>query len=169
MGYVHDTQMSHFIPPNMFATPVGTWTLAEASNLITLAKTAGDEAFTTLIPIRIEGNAAALKGLLLKSIDVWYKISTAAADDFATVELEKVTFTDAAAPTGAAVTVTLDTLHDTAGKRKANNLVGKMTITLTTPEWVDQNVAFYLKLVVDCAATTVFTFYGARANYTLRV
>jgi len=169
MGYVMDTAFSKFIPPSDFEIAVGTWTVGEASNLITRAKTAGDEAFTALIPIRIDGNSVDLKGAQLKSIDVWYGISTAAADDFATVELEKITLAAAAAPTGAAVVTTCDSLHDSASKRKANNLVGKMTITLTTPEWVDDDSSYWLKLVVDCAATTVFKFWGARANFTLRV
>jgi hypothetical protein len=169
MGYVQDTAMSKFISPDKFKIAVGTWTFSEASNVCKNVKTAGDEAFTALIPIEIESNSVALKGAYLKSIDVWYKISTAAADAFETVELEKVTFTDGAAPTGAALATTPDALHDSSAKRLANNIDDIMTITLDTPEWVDHNVAYYLKLVVDCAATTVFTFFGARANYTLRV
>ena len=91
MGYVHDTHMSQFIPPSEFQHSAGTWTISEASNLMKSARTAADAAFTTLIPIKVPSNSIAKKGAQLKSIDVWYAIGTAAADDFATVELEKVT------------------------------------------------------------------------------
>ena len=114
-------------------------------------------------------NDIALKGAKLVSIDVYYSIAVA-ADDFATVELEKITLgADDTAVSGAAVATTPDAGHDTAGERKAADTDHVMTVTLDTPEWIDDAVAFFLKLVVDAAATTDFVFYGARANYTLRV
>ena len=170
MGYVHDTHMSQFIFPSEFQHSAGTWTVSEASNLMKSARSAADAAFTTLIPIPLPSNDSAKKGALLKSIDVYYAIGTAAADDFATVELEKITLgPDDTAVTGAAVTTTCDTGHDSAAERKAVDDDHVMTVTLSTPEWIDDAAAYFLKLVVDAAATTVFTFFGARANYTLRV
>ncbi len=76
---------------------------------------------------------------------------------------------DDVAPTGAAVTCTIDTGHDTAAERLAVDTDHCMTVTLATPAWLDDGDAYYLQLVVDCAAGTVFTFFGARANYELRV
>jgi len=170
MGYVHDTQMSKFISPSLFDHSAGTWTISEASNIMKSARTANDSAFTTLIPIPLPSNGAGLKGALLKSIDVFYAIGTAAADDFATVELEKMTLgVDDVAITGAAVTTTCDAGHDTAAERYAVDDDHVMTVTLTIPEWIDDHAAFFLKLVIDAAATSVVTFFGARANYTLRV
>ena len=125
--------------------------------------------FNAYIPIPLPSNDSALKGSKLKSIDVYYAIGAGAADDFATVELEKMTLgADDTAITGAAVTTTKDAGHDTANERKAVDTDHVMTVTLTTPEWMDDAVAFVLKLVVDCAANTVFTFFGARANYEMR-
>ena len=171
MGYVHDTHMSQFIPPSEFQHSAGTWTVSEASNLMKSARTAGDASFTTLIPIPIISNESAKKGAQLKSIDVWYAIGTAAADDFATVELELVTLpADDTAVSGAAVSgVTIDAGHDTANERKAVDTDHCMTITLDDPAWIDDGEFYFLKLVVDAAATTVFTYFGARANYTLRM
>lgn len=170
MGYVHDTHMSQFIPPTEFAMSAGTWTPAVASNVVSLARGAADAAFIAFIPIPIPSNSSAYKGAKLLSIDVWYAIGTAAADDFATVELEKMTLAaDDVAPTGAAVTCTIDTGHDTAAERLAVDTDHCMTVTLATPAWLDDGDAYYLQLVVDCAAGTVFTFFGARANYELRV
>ncbi len=169
MGYTHDTHFSQFISPAQFSHSAGTWTVSLASNVVKSARTAADASFTTLIPIPLPSNASALKGSRLKSIDVYYTIGTAACDDFATVELEKVTLpaATASAPTGAAVTTTLDADHDTAAERLAV-ASHKMTVTLSTPVWIDDDEAFYLELVVDAAATTVFTFWGARANFDVR-
>lgn len=170
MGYVHDTQMNQFISPAEFEISAGTWTLAEASNIISRARTAAAAAFTALIPIPIPSNTVALKGAMLKSIDIWYAIGTAAATDFATVELEKMTLpADDVAVSGAAVTTTIDAAHDTAAKRKAVDNDHCMSVTLSVPAWIDDGDAYWLKLVVDAALTSDFTFFGARANYTLRL
>ena len=172
MGYVLDTQFSQFIPPGAIQKTLGTWTPTIASNLPCDVRTAAAAATTLLIPILAPSNAVALKGARLKSIDVFYKIATAALTDFATVELEKVTLPVPAAATGtaftgAAVTTTQDAFHNTAALRKA---IGDhtMTITITTPAWIDDNDAYVLQCVLDCAATSVVTIYGARANYDLR-
>jgi hypothetical protein len=45
----------------------------------------------------------------------------------------------------------------------------KLTVTLTTPEWLDDDSYYILDLEIDPAATSVITFYGARANFDLRV
>ena len=168
MGYTQDTHFSQFISPALFNHSAGTWTVSLASNVVKAARGTADASFTTTIPIPIPSNASALKGSRLKSIDVWYTIATA-ADDFATVELEKVTLpANTVTPTGAAVSaVTLDADHDTAAKRLAA-ASHKMTVTLTTPTWIDDDEAYYLTLIVDCAAGTVFTFWGARANFDVR-
>ena len=173
MGYVNDTQYTQFIPPAAFQKTAGTWTPTIASNLPCDVRSATAAAFTALIPILAPSNAVGLKGARLKSIDVFYKIATAATTDFATVELEKVTLPVPAAATGtaftgAAVTTTCDAYHNTAALRKA---IGDhtMTVTITTPAWIDDNDAYVLQLVIDCAATSVVTFYGARANFDYRV
>ncbi len=170
MGYVNDTAMSVFLSPLKSIFTAGTWTPTIASNVVKMVRSQGDASFTALIPIEVPGNSVALKGSLLKSIDVFYAIATAAADDFATVELEKMTLgADDTAITGAAVSVTIDTGHDTAAERKAVDTDHVMTVTLDTPVWIDDGDHFVLELIVDCAATTDFTLFGARANYTLRV
>ena len=168
MGYTHDTNFSQFIPVTSFALTAGTWTYSVASNVVKAARTAGAAAFTAFIPVIIPSNAASYKGARLKSIDVWYKIATADTTDFATVELEKMTLpATGTAPTGASVTVTIDTGHDTAAERKAQG-DHTMTVTLGTAAWIDDNDAYILQLVVDCAAGSVVTLYGARANYDFR-
>jgi len=169
MGYVHDENMAVFIPPTDFEMSAGTWALTESSNLVSTDRTAADASVTVLVPIRVPSNAKALKGCKVASIDVFYLIDTAAADDFATVELEKITLAaDNTAPTGAAVDTTPDDAHDSAAKRKAAD-DHTMTISIDDPEFLDDYEAYWLKMVIDNAATTVLKFYGAVAHFTLRV
>jgi hypothetical protein len=169
MGYVADTHMSKFISPLDFQFTAGTWTPTIGSNVVSMVRSQADASFTALIPIDVLSNASALKGARLKSIDVYYKIAVA-ADDFATVELEKMTLgVDDVAITGAAVAGACDAGHDTAAERKAADDDHVLTFSLTTPAWIDDGDAYILELIVDCAATTDFIFYGARANYDLRV
>lgn len=167
MGYLHDTKFSQFITPNQVVKSAGTWTTTLGTNTVADVRTAADASFTLYVPILIPSNDDSYKGAKLQSIDVHYKVATAAADDFATVELEKMSISAAGAVTGAAVTITQDASHDTAAARKA---VGDhfMTVTLTTPAWIDKDEVYWLQLVVDAAAGTVFTLWGAKANFTLR-
>jgi hypothetical protein len=169
MGYVNVTDISQFIPPSAIQKTGGTWTPTIASNVVSDVRTAADAAFTLLIPLVLPGSDVALQGAKIKSIDVWYKIATAAADDFATVALNKVTLAaDAVAVSGAAVTVTIDTAHDSAAERKAI-ADHKMTVTLATEVFIDEDYAYWLSCVIDAHANTVLTLYGARVNYTLRL
>jgi len=169
MGYVHDEHMSKFIHPGDFDMSAGTWAITESSGVVSNDRTANDSAVTVLIPIKIPSNSIAKKGAKLTSIDVGYLIATAAADDFATVELEKTTIgADNVAAAGANPAVTLDDAHDTAAERLAAD-DHTMTITLDSPAFLDDGDCYWLKLVIDAAATTVLKFFGAVAHYTLRV
>jgi hypothetical protein len=168
MGYTTE-ELSLFIPPSDILKTAGTWTPAVNTNVPSEARGAADASFTLIIPVPALASPNYRAGSKLKSIDLFYKIATAAADDVATVELEKVTLpASGTAVTGAAVTVTLDAGHDTAAERKAV-ADHTLTVTLDEPAWIDHGEAFILTVVVDAAATTVFTLFGARANLTLRV
>jgi hypothetical protein len=166
MGYVNDTHMSKFIPVSEYQT-AGTCVLTHsvASNLVKSARTANDTAFSLFIPVPLPSNASALKGCRLKSIDVWYTVGTADLTSFAAPVLQKLALpADATAPTGTAVTTTYSCAN-AATLTQAEHCV---TVTLTTPEWMDDDNAYILDLEIDPAATSVVTLYGARANYDLR-
>jgi hypothetical protein len=160
------TTLSKFIPPSAIQKSAGTWTPTVASDVCSDVRTAGDASFTLLIPIELPAWQTYYRnGSKLISIEVFYKIATLAADDFATVALEKIALpVTGSAPTGAAVTCTIDAGHDTAGERKATG-DHTMKVTLTTSEWINNGYAYVLVLVVDAAATTDFTLYGARVNF----
>jgi hypothetical protein len=169
MGYTHITDICQFIPTSLIQKSSGTWTTIEAGNVAMESRTAADTSFELVIPLNLPGATSGLLGAKITSIDVWYKIGTAAADDFATVEVTKNTMpADGDAVTGAAVTCSLDVDHDTAAERLAVD-EHKMTITITNPEFIEDDEFWYVHIEVDCAATTVFTLYGAQVNYTLRL
>ncbi len=169
MGYVHDEHMSEFIHPGDFEMSAGTWAIAESSNVVSNDRSTNDASVTVLVPIRMPSNSVAQKGAKLTSIDIGYLIGTAAADDFATVELEKVTIgADNVAASGSAPAITLDDAHDTAAERLAAD-DHTMTISIDSPEFLDDDDCYWLKMIIDCAATTVLKFYGAIAHYTMRV
>ena len=170
MGYVNDTAMSRFISPFECAhTPVATWTPTIAANLTTDVRTAANAAFTVLIPILLPSNSEYRKGAYLKSVDVFYIIATEAMDAVAALAIDKLTLAvDGTAVAGETVAVTPDAGHDT-GAERLDIEDHTMTVTLTTPVWVDNDNAYYGSLVCDGGASGVFSLVGARANYTLRV
>ena len=175
MGYIHDTAMAQFVPPEDIGVSAGTWALAVASNVWSNDRTAGDASFTLYIPVPIPSCAVALKGAYLKSIELMYSIGTADADDVATVKLYKDTLAAIAASgsgvinTAAEITgITVDAGHDTTAERKAQD-EHRMLVTLDTPQWIDNDATFHLEVVVDAAATTVVKVFGAIINYTLRL
>ena len=169
MGYVHLTDICQFIPPSAILKSAGTWTPTVSSHFTRDVRTAAEASFDMAIPIVLPGSNVAKQGAKLVSIDVWYIVATAAADDIGTVNLDKVTLAvDGTAPTGAAVDITLDADHDTTVKRKAAD-EHKMTVTLDTPAFLEDDEAYWLHIAVDAAATTVFSSVGAQANFTLRL
>lgn len=166
---MNNTHMSQYIPPAGIHKSAGTWTLAVASDVVKDVRTAAAAAFTASIALPLPANSQYRQGARLKSVDVFYSIATADASDFATVSLKRKALPPAVSAVSAAeVTITLDGDHDTAAKRKAQgNHV--LTAYLPDPVYLGDNEAYELVLVVDCAAGTVFTFYGARAHFDLRL
>ena len=173
MGYVHNVAMSQFVPPTMISASAGTWTLAVASNVWSLNRTAADASFTIYIPVPILSSSVALKGSYLKSIETMYSISGAAADDFPYVNFYKDTLKASAASgsgsinTAALLAKTIDTEHNSGDERKAQD-EHRMVVTLDTPAWIDNDETYHLELVIDAAAGSVVKIFGAIINYTLR-
>jgi len=169
MGYVHDTAMSQFIGPDEMLNSAGTWTATNASNVWFARRTAANATWVTKIPIRLPQNSAAYKGSKLVSIDIWYDITTEAMDAVAAVLYKATMGADGATcAVAAAVTTSYDAGHDAAGERVDVDQ-HKMTLTVTTPEWMDDGDEWYVELSGDGGANGVFDMYGARANFTLRV
>ncbi len=170
MGYVHDTHMSQFIAPGNIIKTAGTWTDSVASNVAKCARTANGSGFSLLIPVNVPSNASGFKGARLKSIDLYWTNGTADLTSVATVELEKITLpANASAPSGAAVTaITVDTANNSTAKR-ITQAAHTMTVTLDAPAWIDDDESYVLNVEVVAAAQSVFTLWGARVNFDLRV
>ncbi len=169
MGFTHDTAMSAFIPATDIIKSAGTWTTTLASNTVGDVRTAGDATFNLFVPLNPPlGNSAALKGTRIKSVELLYKVATAAMDSVTTVEIEKQTVSAAGVVTGAAVTATINSSEDSSAKR-LTLADHRVIVTITSPTWLDNDEAYFLYVTFDAAATSAFTLWGAIVNYDLRV
>lgn len=164
-----NTHFSQYIPPTLAHRVTGTWTwtAGQVTDTIAAHVAAADQTCTVNIPIVLPSNSVAGQGCKLVSVEIDYEVLTAAADAITAVFNKVTRGADTAVAVVDAQTFTYDTGHDTAAKRYAVDQ-HKMTLTLSTPVWVDNDVYFLIELTVDQAATTVFELLGAVANYTFK-
>jgi len=170
MGFISDTHMSQYIPPTLFHCVTGTWTNAAGAVVGTVAKhvAAADQTPIVNIPILLPSNSSALKGAYLKSIEVDFEILIAACDAVDAV-INKVTRgAEGAVAVVAPQTFTYDAGHDTAAERDDLDQ-HLMTLTLTDPIWLDNNVYVLVELTLNQALTTTIDLLGAVANFDLRL
>lgn len=168
MGYT-TVNIARFVPSSKILKTAGTWTAGLNANVVSEARGAADAAFTLLVPLDLEAGDTYHEGARVKSVELYYKVATAACDDFATVEIERVALpVSGTAPTGAAVACTPDAAHDTAAKRRG---VGEhcLSVVPNAELWLEDDAGCWLACVVDAAASSVFTLYGARIQYELRL
>jgi hypothetical protein len=167
MGFTHNTHMSQYIPPTAFHCVTGTWTDAagNVAGTIVKQKSAAAETAVVNIPIVLPSNSQDQAGSLLKSIETDYEILTAAATSITAV-LNKVT---RGADGAVAVVAVKTATQDLAAATDAADVdQHKLTVTVTTPEYIDNDEYFLLELTCVCALTTVLEFLGAVANYTVK-
>jgi hypothetical protein len=169
-GYVHDTSMSQWIPPTAVFGDTAAWSLGagQVSNSIVYKCDATDETANLFIPIPVPSNSAASKGAYLKSIEVDYEIVTAACDTVTPVIYKMTRGADGADVVVATPAFTYDAGHDTDDERDDLD-EHKMTLTITTPFWLDNDEYVWLAIAFDKAGTSTVEFLGAVANYTLRL
>jgi len=173
MGYVHDTAMSMWVSPREAMHSAGTWTEKETAtaDVWCVERTANNSTWNTMIPIKIPQNGSAGKGSKLVSVDVGYLITAAGgAVDVLDALIYKVTkqADGAALAVGVSVAFSYDTGHDTAPERVDAD-EHWMTLTLTTPVWLDDDDIWFVEIAGDGSAGSVFELLGMRINYTLRV
>jgi hypothetical protein len=169
-GYVHDTAMSQWIPPTAAFGDTAAWTLGagQVANTVVLKCDATDETANLFIPIPVPSNSVSGKGAYLKSIEVDYEIVTAACDSVTPVIYKMTRGADEAVAVVATPAFTYDAGHDTDDERDDLDQ-HKMTLTITTPFWLDNDEYCWLAIAFDKAATSTVEFLGAVANYTLRL
>ena len=170
MGYVSLQNVNQFISPFQISKSAGTWTPTLAGHLVCDLRTAAASGYYLLIPITLPESVKKKQGTKIKSVDVWYKIGTAAMAGMASVTVKKQTLAaDTVAVSGADYTdITLDADHDTETKRKAI-ASHKMTVTFDNEPYLDKDEALFIVLSCEGAATSVFTLLGAQANFELRM
>jgi hypothetical protein len=168
MGYVHDTHMSQFIPPNAIHAATGTFTYiaGQVAGTIALHRAAANETTKFTVPILIPSNSSALKGSMLSSIEVDYEILVAEPTSI-TWTLNKVTRgADGAVAVVAAVTKT-DTVAAATAKAVDQH---RQTITITTPAYIDNDEYYLLEMAIAAGAGGNTTdILGAVANFTARL
>jgi len=168
MGYVHDTNMSQFIPPNAMHAATGTFTYiaGQVAGTIALHRAAANETTKFTIPILIPSNSSALKGSMLNSVEVDYEILVAEPTSI-TWTLNKVTRgAEGAVAVVAAVTKT-NTVADAAAKTVDQH---RQVVTLTTPAYIDNDEYYLLEMAIAAGAGGNTTdILGAVANFTARL
>ncbi|HBG75121.1 MAG: hypothetical protein A2X25_14440 [Chloroflexi bacterium GWB2_49_20] len=165
---IHNTHVSQFIPPTAFHPVTGTftWVAGAVAGTIAMNRAAANETSVINIPILIPSNSIALQGAKLVSIEIDYEFFTAEPTSLTPV-INKVTRgVDTAV---AVVAAQAFSQSPTAANSKTVDQ-HRLTLTLTTPIWVDNDeyVLVELSLVAGAGGNTA-KFLGAVANFTLRV
>lgn len=164
---INNTHFSQYIPPTAFHPVTGTFTnvAGQVAGTIVMHRAAANETSVITIPIVIPGNSVSLQGAKLASIEVDYEVLVGEPTSI-TWTLNKVTRgIEGAVAVVAAVTKT-NTVADAAAKTVDQH---KQVITLTVPEWVDNDVYYLLQCsIVAGAGGNTFDMLGAVANFTLR-
>jgi len=168
---VHDTAMSQYIPPTLMHYVTGTWTEAAGAVAGTIAKAMADPGApgataVVNIPVLVPSNSVALKGAYLKSIEIDYEIFTAACTSVTPVVNKVTRGADGAVAVVSAPAVTQDLAAAVAAATQDQH---KLTVTVTTPFWIDNDDYYLLQLSIVCGAAVTVDLLGAVANFTLRV
>jgi hypothetical protein len=167
-GYVHDTAMSQFIAPNTFHVATGTWTMVagQVAHTISYHKAAANETTVVSIPIHVPSNSVAGKGAYLKSVEIDYEITIAEPTSITPLVNLVTRGADTAVATVAAQTFTQSPAAASAKTVEQHKLV----LTITSPFWIDNDQYVLVELSIPTGAGgCVLDFYGAVANFTLRM
>jgi hypothetical protein len=159
--------MSQFIPPTAFHCVTGTFTDAAGAVAGTIAKHRAAAASTAVIniPIILPSNSQGQQGSYLKSIELDYELLLAGATSV-TLSMNKIT---RGADGAVAVVATVAGSQDlAAGVAAATENQHKITWTLTTPVWIDNDAEYLLVATIVCGGTVTVDLLGAVANYTLK-
>jgi hypothetical protein len=168
-GYVHDTSMSLFIPPNaMHITPMTniTYVAGTVTGTVCAKKAAAAETIVINVPVMAPTNSVALKGSYIKSIEFDYQIGVILTTSV-TVTMNKVTRgADTVGLTVASVPCTQDLAAAVAAATMAKH---KLVATVTTPIWLLNTEYLLVTFTFVAVATTTLDMLGAVVNYTFRV
>ena len=164
---IHNTHFAQYIPPTIWSFVTGTFTHAagEVAGTIAMNRAAANETSVITIPITVPSNSIALQGAKLASIEVDYENLSAEYTSY-TWTLNKVT----RGVDGAVAVVSAVTKTDAIAAADSHSVdQHKQVITLTTPEWVDNDVYYLLQIsIVAGAGGGTSKYLAAVANFTLK-
>jgi len=165
---MHNTHMSQYIPPTAMHIVTGTWTniAGQVAGTICQHKAATAETAVVNIPIMIPSNSVGLQGAYLKSVEVDYEIQVIACTSVTGAINKVARGLDTAVAVVTAQTVTQDLVAAVAAASLEQH---KLTITLTTPVWIDNDEYYLCKLTIVAAATSTVDILAAVANFTERL
>lgn len=174
MGYVHDPNMSQYIPPTAMMPITGAWTEAAGAVPGTIAKhkAAAAETSVVYVPIPlpshsgVDASGVPVKGSLIESIEFDYEVLIAACTSV-TAALTKI---KRGADGAVAVVSTIAATQDLAAATDAADVdQHKLTLTVTTPFYIENDEELVATLTFVAALTTTLDVLGAVANYTARL
>lgn len=174
MGYVHDPNMSQYIPPTAMMPITGTWTevAGQVAGTICKHKAAAADTSVVYVPIPIPSNSGVdasgvpQKGSLIESIEFDYEVLIAACTSV-TAALTKIKRgADGAVAVVSTITATQDL---TAATDAADVDQHKLILTVTTPFYIENDEELIATLTIVAAATSTVDVLGAVANYTARL
>jgi hypothetical protein len=117
----------------------------------------------------LPGSANRNQGARIKSIDVYYKVDTAALTSVAFPILHKVTLSANGADLSAAdLDTSLDSGHDAAAER-ITVASHKMTVTPDSPFYLEADTYVALELSFVGLASSELFVLGAQVNYEIRL
>lgn len=174
MGYVHDSKFAFPISPFHAFGTVAAWAIAagQVAGTLVFACDATDETAHLFVEVRTpshQPDAAgnAVKGFKIASITLDFEILTAALDAMSAVINKVKRGADGAVHVVTTPTFTYDTGHDAASERIDVDQ-HRMTLTLDTEVWVEDDEYYIVDLTIDKAATSTFEFLGGIVSGTLR-
>jgi hypothetical protein len=164
---IHNTHFAQYIPPNLMHCVTGTWTdiAGQVTGTIVRHKAAAAETATVNIPIPIPSNSIGLNGCKLASVELDYEILTAACTSVTASIVKVVRGIDTAVAVVSAPAATQDLV---AAVGAATVDQHKLTVTLTTPAWIDNDEYYFLKVIFVAATTSLIDLLAAVANFTFR-
>ena len=167
----HDTHMHRWMPPTRLHAVTGTWADAAGAiaNTIVRKKTANAETSVVTVPVELPQNDGPEKGAYLVSLNVYYELLSAVATSVdALIHRATLPADTAAFGTVESLAFSYDTGHDAANERNTQDQ-HTMTLTLTTPVWIEDNHLIQVQMSFVCGGAVVVDFIGVRANYTYRL
>jgi creatinine amidohydrolase/Fe(II)-dependent formamide hydrolase-like protein len=164
---MNNTHFAQWIPPTAIHYVTGTWTDAAGAVTGTIAKhkAATAETVVVTVPVVIPSNSVALQGAKLTSIEVDYELLLAAATSVTAVLHKIVRGADTAVAVASHPAITQDL---TAATDAASEDQHRLTVTLTTPVWIDNDDYYLLELSFVCGDTVTVDVLSAVVNYTFR-